>query len=134
MPTSCSAPCALAGGLEAQQKLNEKKAKILYDAIDQSNGFYVNPVAREDRSLMNVPFTIPTNPDLEKAFTKETEKLGLVSWGGISYVIMCWLTVGCTPGQVPLEVSICCFLLDPTRIKACYATSLVLGIRVREGE
>ena len=70
------------GGLEAQQKLNEQKAKVLYDAIVASNGFYSNPVEASSRSLMNVPFTIPSNPDLEKAFTKETEKLGLLQLKG----------------------------------------------------
>jgi phosphoserine aminotransferase len=68
------------GGLEAQKKLNEEKAKVLYDTIAASNGFYSNPVEPSVRSLMNVPFTIPSNPDLEKAFVKETEKLGLVRW------------------------------------------------------
>ncbi len=61
------------------QKLNEQKAKLLYDAIAQSNGFYSNPVEASSRSLMNVPFTIPSNPDLEKTFIKETEKAGMVS-------------------------------------------------------
>lgn len=61
------------------QKNNEAKAKLLYDAIAGSNGFYANPVDPAVRSLMNVPFTIPSNPDLEKTFVKETEKLGLVS-------------------------------------------------------
>ena len=68
----------MSGGLEAQQKLNQEKAKVLYDAIAASNGFYVNPVEPSVRSLMNVPFTIPSNPELEKAFVKETEKLGMV--------------------------------------------------------
>lgn len=70
------------GGLEAQQKVNEQKAKVLYDAIVASNGFYSNPVDPASRSLMNVPFTIPSNPDLEKTFTKETEKLGLLQLKG----------------------------------------------------
>ncbi len=55
-----------AGGLSAVQAANEAKAKLLYDAIDNSNGFYNNPVDPAVRSLMNVPFTIPSNPDLEK--------------------------------------------------------------------
>jgi phosphoserine aminotransferase len=71
-----------AGGLAAQQKLNEQKAKLLYDAIDGSNGFYNNPVAPAARSLMNVPFTIPSNADLEKAFIKEAEKKNMVREGG----------------------------------------------------
>jgi phosphoserine aminotransferase len=64
------------------QKLNEEKAGILYDAIAASNGFYNSPVDPAVRSLMNVPFTIPSSPDLEKAFIKEAEKLGMVSCRG----------------------------------------------------
>lgn len=70
------------GGLEAVQANNEKKAKILYDAIGASNGFYNSPVDPAARSNMNVPFTIPSSPDLEKAFLKETEKLGLIQLKG----------------------------------------------------
>ena len=76
----CPLPLFWPGGLEAQQKLNQEKAKVLYDAIAASNGFYVNPVEPSVRSLMNVPFTIPSNPELEKAFVKETEKLGMVGF------------------------------------------------------
>lgn len=74
----------LTGGLEAVQKANVAKAKVLYDTIAGSNGFYVNPVDPSCRSLMNVPFTIPSNPDLEKAFVKEAEKLNMVrlGWNG----------------------------------------------------
>lgn len=70
------------GGLDAVQKNNEAKAKLLYDAITASNGFYSNPVDPANRSLMNVPFTIPSNPDLEKAFIKETEKRGMLQLKG----------------------------------------------------
>ncbi|KXZ53964.1 hypothetical protein GPECTOR_6g883 [Gonium pectorale] len=71
-----------AGGLEAQLELNEKKAAILYDAIASSNGFYNSPVDPAVRSLMNVPFTIPSQPDLEKAFIKEAEKAGMLQLKG----------------------------------------------------
>lgn len=70
------------GGLEAMQKLNEQKAAILYDAIEGSNGFYHSPVDKAARSLMNVPFTIPSNPDLEKAFIKEADKAGMLQLKG----------------------------------------------------
>lgn len=66
------------GGLAAMQRQNEAKAKILYDAIAASNGFYNSPVDPAVRSLMNVPFTIPSSADLEKAFIKEAEKAGMV--------------------------------------------------------
>lgn len=44
------------------------KAGLLYDTISGSNGFYFSPVEESVRSKMNVPFTIPSNADLEKAF------------------------------------------------------------------
>lgn len=51
---------------------------MLYDTIAASNGFYAQPVDPAVRSLMNVPFTIPSNPDLEKTFVSEAAKQGMV--------------------------------------------------------
>jgi phosphoserine aminotransferase len=64
------------GGLEAVRAANVAKAKVLYDAIASSNGFYNSPVAEADRSMMNVPFTIPSNADLEKKFISEASAAG----------------------------------------------------------
>jgi phosphoserine aminotransferase len=63
---------------------NLAKAGVLYDAIEASKGFYNSPVAPEARSQMNVPFTIPSNADLEKAFIAEATAAGgwLDSKGG----------------------------------------------------
>ncbi len=47
------------GGLEAMHQRNEEKAKILYDFLDQS-ALFTGAVAKEDRSLMNVPFVTPS--------------------------------------------------------------------------
>jgi phosphoserine aminotransferase len=58
------------GGLEEMQKINEAKAKLLYDAIDNSNGYYKGAAAVEDRSLMNVTFNLQ-NEELEKKFVAE---------------------------------------------------------------
>lgn len=60
-------------GLEGLEQKNIKKANVLYDAMDASNGFYVPAVtAKEDRSLMNVTFRIRTgDTDLEEKFVKE---------------------------------------------------------------
>ncbi|RMZ55517.1 hypothetical protein APUTEX25_000100, partial [Auxenochlorella protothecoides] len=69
------------GGLEAVEANNEK-AKLVYDAVEASNGFYASPVAREARSLTNVPFTIPSSPDLEKAFIAEAAQAGMVQLKG----------------------------------------------------
>ncbi|XP_059286191.1 phosphoserine aminotransferase 2, chloroplastic-like [Lycium ferocissimum] len=57
------------GGLGEVEKKNKKKAEILYDAIDSSNGFYRCPVEKSVRSLMNVPFTL-AKPELEGEFVK----------------------------------------------------------------
>ncbi|KAJ9513787.1 hypothetical protein QJQ45_015514 [Haematococcus lacustris] len=70
------------GGLSAVQQNNEAKAKLIYDAIEGSNGFYANPVDPACRSLMNVPFTIPAKPELEKVFIKEAEALGMTQLKG----------------------------------------------------
>lgn len=68
------------GGVSAIQKINEEKAKLLYDFIDNSN-FYKNNVNKKDRSLMNVPFISP-NEELDAKFVAEASKNGLVSIKG----------------------------------------------------
>jgi phosphoserine aminotransferase len=68
------------GGLAAIAERNRAKAELLYDAIDRS-GYYRNPVAKNCRSWMNVPFTIP-NPELEKTFVAEAAKAGLTNLEG----------------------------------------------------
>ena len=68
------------GGVPAMQKINEEKAKILYDFIDNSS-FYKNNVNKKDRSLMNVPFVSPSE-ELDAKFIKEAAANGLVSLKG----------------------------------------------------
>ena len=63
------------GGVEAIQKVNEAKAKLLYDEID-ANPCFRGRVAIEDRSLMNVTFFAQT-PELEKAFFEATEAVNI---------------------------------------------------------
>ena len=58
------------GGLEEMQRRNSIKAKILYDAIDSSDGFYRGHAEKNSRSFMNVTFRLP-NEDLEKKFVAE---------------------------------------------------------------
>ena len=70
------------GGLEAMAKLNDAKAKLLYDAIDGSGGFYRGSVTNKaHRSRMNVTFLLPSE-DLEKKFAKESEAAGLIGLKG----------------------------------------------------
>ena len=70
------------GGLEAVEKRNQEKAAVLYDAIGATGGFFDCPVEPSVRSLMNVPFTIPSNADLEKDFIKGAADIGLQTLKG----------------------------------------------------
>jgi phosphoserine aminotransferase len=63
------------GGLEAMERVNVRKSAMLYGYID-SQDFYANPVAKEDRSRMNVPFTL-RDSSLDAAFLAEAEARGL---------------------------------------------------------
>ena len=68
------------GGLPAIEQQNVAKAKLLYDFLDAS-GFFRNPVAREDRSRMNVPFTL-AEPSLHDQFLKGAQERGMVQLKG----------------------------------------------------
>ena len=84
------------------QAANEAKAAVVYDAIAASSGFYASPVAPEARSRMNIPFTIPAHPELEKDFVAEAAKLGmvrpLVPQG--SRTLSGWPVLGCVEGML----------------------------------
>lgn len=60
------------GGVAGVQRLNEEKAKILYDAIDASDGFYQGHATRAARSLMNVTFRLPSEELTDKFCTEAT--------------------------------------------------------------
>ncbi len=66
------------GGLEGIAAVNAEKGRILYGCIDASACFYSNPVDRDCRSLMNVPFTL-ADPRLDAVFLVESRAAGLVS-------------------------------------------------------
>jgi len=68
------------GGLEGMEAINRRKAGKLYDYIDNS-GFYKNPVAKDARSLMNVPFVLP-NESLDKPFLKEADTRRMLNLKG----------------------------------------------------
>lgn len=68
------------GGVEAIHKVNTAKAELLYGYIDSSD-FYANPIALENRSIMNVPFTL-AKPELEKQFLQEAEQHHLLNLAG----------------------------------------------------
>jgi phosphoserine aminotransferase len=68
------------GGLTAMEVHNRQKAAVLYDYLD-STGFYIAPVARDCRSLMNVPFKLH-DTTLDAAFLKGADARGLVQLKG----------------------------------------------------
>lgn len=72
--------CREMGGIEKIEELNEKKAKLLYDFIDNSDYYYA-PVEKNSRSIMNVVFHLK-NEALENKFGVEAEKAGLYGLPG----------------------------------------------------
>jgi len=68
------------GGLSAMKERNEKKAKILYDFLDESK-LFKGTVVKEDRSLMNVPF-VTGDKELDAKFVEEAKKAGFVNLKG----------------------------------------------------
>lgn len=69
------------GGLSSMAQINQRKAAKLYAAIDNSDGFYANPVAIANRSIMNVPFAL-ADASLDKPFLKEAEANHLLNLAG----------------------------------------------------
>jgi phosphoserine aminotransferase len=68
------------GGLSAMEKVNIAKAKLIYDVLDASQ-FYASPVAKQDRSRMNVPFTL-SDASLDEAFLQQAKQRGLLQLKG----------------------------------------------------
>ncbi|WP_148357167.1 3-phosphoserine/phosphohydroxythreonine transaminase [Peribacillus simplex] len=69
------------GGVEKIAEINEEKAKVIYDAIDGSDGFYKGHALPDSRSLMNVTFTLPSE-EAEVQFLKEVKQAGFVGLNG----------------------------------------------------
>jgi phosphoserine aminotransferase len=69
------------GGLEAVAKQNAEKAALIYDAIDNSNGFYKGHAEKESRSLMNITFRLAKD-EIEKKFLSESKTAGFVGLSG----------------------------------------------------
>lgn len=68
------------GGIEAMQKINEKKANILYDYLD-SGSMFKGTVVKKDRSLMNIPF-VTGNDELDSKFVKQASEAGFENLKG----------------------------------------------------
>jgi phosphoserine aminotransferase len=69
------------GGLEAMASRNSRKARVIYDAIENSNGYYRGHAAKDSRSLMNITFRLPSEA-LEKKFSTEARAAGMVGLAG----------------------------------------------------
>ncbi len=69
------------GGLLSLSKINQEKAKYIYDAIDNSNGFYIGHSVKEDRSLMNITFVLK-DEKLQDKFLEEAKKQNLINLKG----------------------------------------------------
>jgi phosphoserine aminotransferase len=69
------------GGLAAVEKTNEQKAKAIYDAIDNSGGYYKGTANITDRSKMNVTFRLPSE-ELEEKFINDAKKAGFIGLKG----------------------------------------------------
>lgn len=69
------------GGIPEVQKRNKKKAGLIYDVIDNSNGFYKCHAQKDSRSLMNITFNLKT-PELEAKFVDESKKEKLIGLKG----------------------------------------------------
>jgi phosphoserine aminotransferase len=69
------------GGLAGIEKINRTKADLVYKAIDESGGFYRGHAVPEARSIMNIPFRLPSE-ELEDTFAKEAKSNGLIGLKG----------------------------------------------------
>lgn len=69
------------GGASALAELNDRKAALVYDAIDDAREFYTCPVDERYRSAMNIVFRLPSE-DLEKQFVSEAEQAGMIGLKG----------------------------------------------------
>jgi len=69
------------GGIEKIAEINQQKSKIIYDAIDESNGFYKGHARPDSRSHMNVTFNLPSE-EAEKQFLAEAKAAGFVGLNG----------------------------------------------------
>ena len=87
------------GGVNAIAKNNLAKAKIIYDVIDNSDGFYKGHAEEDARSLMNITFNLAT-PEMEKDFVAKGKAAGFVGIGGHRLVGGCRAS---TYNAVPLE-------------------------------
>ncbi len=90
------------GGVEAVYQNNVAKAKVIYDVIDNSKGFYKGHAEKDARSLMNITFNLAT-PEMEKDFVARGKAAGFVGIGGHRLVGGCRAS---TYNAVPMEACV----------------------------
>jgi hypothetical protein len=100
------------GGIDAVHENNQRKAQTVYNAVAKSDGFYQNPVDPAAQSLMNVPFTIPSNADLEKEFISKAAAAGLVRQSDTDKAMTCFALCDAihtedSPCHIEQQVSAC---------------------------
>lgn len=98
------------GGVAAIESANKAKAQVIYDVIDNSQGFYKGHAQKEYRSLMNITFNLAT-PEMEKDFIAAGKAAGFVGIGGHRLVGGCRAS---TYNAVPLEAcqALAAFMVD----------------------
>ena len=69
-------------GLQHYQDLAARRASLLYDYIDSTEGYYTNPVDPKNSSRTNIPFRVKKDEKLENKFLAEAQKLGLIELKG----------------------------------------------------
>lgn len=69
------------GGMAAVEKRNAEKAALIYNAIDNSEGYYRGHAVKDSRSLMNITFRLPSE-ELEKKFAAEATAQGMIGLKG----------------------------------------------------
>jgi phosphoserine aminotransferase len=98
------------GGLSAMEKTAEQRSELIYETIDNSDGFYANPIEPASRSTMNVVFRIADN-DLESRFIAEAAAQGMSGLKGHSSVGGCRASIY---NAMPLAgaETLCEFMVD----------------------
>lgn len=98
------------GGVNYIAKNNIAKAKLIYDVIDSSNGFYIGHAQKNSRSMMNITFNLKT-PEMEKDFIAQGKAAGFIGIGGHRLVGGCRAS---TYNAVPLTAcqTLAEFMLD----------------------
>lgn len=111
------------GGLREMEKINMLKAKMVYDVINQSNGFYSVRVLGKNRSIMNIPFGLH-NEEIQNKFLMEAKKAGLLGLEGHPKVGKCRASLyNAMPveGVKRLVEFMAQFQIDNTPLKLCLA-------------